>query len=70
MAVQGAAASIGRISHPSLDERSNLGMTARDRVPPFSHAGWSPALDRPGPVRLLSFVAASRPGRLEAAEGV
>jgi len=53
MAVKGAAPSTGRINPPSLDERLNLGMTARDRTPRSSHAGWSPAPDRPDPVSLL-----------------
>src|SRR5689334_11031431 len=44
---------IRRISHPSLDERLNQGRTARDRTPPSSHVGWSPATDRPDPVALL-----------------
>ncbi|HYX60684.1 MAG TPA: DUF2252 domain-containing protein [Streptosporangiaceae bacterium] len=37
----------------SLDERLAKGRTARDRTPPSSHAGWSPAADRPDPVGLL-----------------
>ncbi len=53
MAVTGAAPSIGRINQLSLDERLNLGKTARDRTPPSSHARWIPAPDRPDPVRLL-----------------
>jgi len=48
-----AAPRIRRISHPSLDERLAKGRTARDRTPPASHAGWSPAADRPDPVGLL-----------------
>ena len=52
-APQGAAPRIRRIKHPSLDERLNQGRTARDRTPPSSHAGWSPAADRPDPVGLL-----------------
>jgi uncharacterized protein (DUF2252 family) len=53
MAVKGAAPRTGRINHPSLDERLNLGVTAQDRTPLSSHAGWSPASDRPDPVSLL-----------------
>ncbi|MGH3198720.1 MAG: DUF2252 domain-containing protein [Streptosporangiaceae bacterium] len=49
----GAAPRIRRISRPSLDERLDKGKTARDRTPPSSHAGWSPAPDRPDPVGLL-----------------
>ena len=50
---QGAAPRVRRIKHPSLDERLSQGLTARDRTPPSSHAGWSPAADRPDPVGLL-----------------
>jgi uncharacterized protein (DUF2252 family) len=50
---RGAAPGARRIRHPSLDERLNQGRTARDRTPPSSHAGWSPAADRPDPVGLL-----------------
>jgi len=49
-----AAPRIRRIKHPSLDERLNLGRTARDRTPRSGHAGWRPAADRPDPVRLLA----------------
>ena len=47
------APKIRRISHPSLDERMGKGRMARDRTTPSSHAGWSPAADRPDPVGLL-----------------
>ena len=53
MAVKAAARGNRRISQPSLDERLGQGRAARDRTPPSSHAGWSPAADRPDPVRLL-----------------
>src|SRR5580693_1907117 len=53
MAVKEAAPRYRRINHPSLDERLAQGRTARDRTPPSSHAGWSPAADRPDPVGLL-----------------
>ena len=53
MAVKEAAPSSRRINHLSLDERLDQGRTARDRTPPSSHAGWSPAADRPDPVGLL-----------------
>jgi len=49
----GAAPRIRRIKHLSLDERLSQGRTARDSTPPSSHAGWSPAADRPDPVGLL-----------------
>src|SRR3984885_15471821 len=53
MAVKEAASRSRRINHLSLDERLGQGRTARDRTPPSSHAGWSPAPDRPDPVSLL-----------------
>jgi Uncharacterized protein conserved in bacteria (DUF2252) len=53
MAVKEAAPSSRRINHPSLAERLDRGRTARDRTPPSSHTGWSPAADRPDPVGLL-----------------
>src|SRR6185436_16512076 len=37
----------------SIDQRRANGEEARDRTPPSSHAGWSPAADRPDPVALL-----------------
>jgi len=49
----GAAPRIRRIRHLSVDERLNQGRAARDSTPPSSHAGWSPAADRPDPVGLL-----------------
>src|SRR5438067_7750468 len=52
-APKAAAPRIRRISHLSLDERLGQGRTARDRTPPSSHAGWTPAADRPDPVGLL-----------------
>src|SRR5213078_1791911 len=52
-APKATAPRIRRISHLSLDERLAKGRTARDHTPPSSHAGWSPAADRPDPVGLL-----------------
>jgi uncharacterized protein (DUF2252 family) len=52
-APKAAAPRTRRISHLNLDERLAQGRTARDRTPPSSHAGWSPAADRPDPVGLL-----------------
>jgi hypothetical protein len=52
MAVEEAAPRYRRINHPSLDERLDQGRTARDRTSPSSHAGWSPAADRPDPAGL------------------
>jgi uncharacterized protein (DUF2252 family) len=42
-----------RVPHLSVDERRAKGKEARDRTPPSSHAGWTPASDRPDPVGLL-----------------
>ena len=53
MGVKEAAPRSREINHLSLDERLGQGRTARDRTPPSSHAGWSPAADRPDPVSLL-----------------
>jgi uncharacterized protein (DUF2252 family) len=50
---KGAAPRTRRVSHLSLDERLNRGRMARDRTPPSSHAGWTPAADRPDPIGLL-----------------
>ncbi|HEY1324804.1 MAG TPA: DUF2252 family protein, partial [Streptosporangiaceae bacterium] len=52
-APRAAAPRIRRIRHLSLDERLNQGRAARDGTPASSHAGWSPAADRPDPVALL-----------------
>jgi uncharacterized protein (DUF2252 family) len=52
-APRGPTPRIRRIKHSTLDERLNQGRTARDSTPPSSHAGWSPATDRPDPVGLL-----------------
>ena len=41
------------IAHLSIDDRRARGKQARDRIPLASHAGWSPAGDRPDPVALL-----------------
>jgi uncharacterized protein (DUF2252 family) len=42
-----------RVQHLSIDERKALGKEAGNRTPPSSHAGWTPAADRPDPVALL-----------------
>src|ERR1700748_1535080 len=52
-APKAAAPRTRRITPPSIAERLVQGRTARDRTPPSSHAGWSPATDRPDPVALL-----------------
>ncbi len=42
-----------RAEHLSLEERRARGEAARLRIPPSSHAGWSPREDRRGPVNLI-----------------
>ena len=42
-----------KVEHLSLEERTALGEAARDRVPPSSHAGWTPTPDRRSPVDLI-----------------
>ena len=49
-----------RIEHPSVDERKTLGKSSRKQVPLSSHAGWTPATDRPDPVALLEEQNATR----------
>ena len=41
------------ITHPSVEERTQMGLDARKRTPRSSHAKWRPATDRPDPVDLL-----------------
>ena len=41
------------IAHPSLADRRAHGLDARAKTPPSSHAGWTPAPDRPDPIALL-----------------
>src|SRR6187399_989140 len=41
------------IKHPSVAERKALGKGSRDTAALTSHAGWTPAADRPDPVGLL-----------------
>ena len=49
-----------RIEHLSVEKRKAHGKDAREEVPPSSHAGWTPAADRPDPVALLEEQDASR----------
>ena len=51
---------MSKIEHPSVEERKAAGKRARDRAAPDSHAGWTPAADRPDPVALLEAQDASR----------
>jgi uncharacterized protein (DUF2252 family) len=42
-----------KVEHLSLKERTARGEAARDRIPPSSHAGWSPRPDRHDPLDLI-----------------
>ena len=44
---------LDEVPHPTLDERIERGRAAREHAPLSSHAGWTPAADRPDPVDLL-----------------
>jgi uncharacterized protein (DUF2252 family) len=44
---------VRRIAHPSVADRRAKGSDARNSTPLSSHAGWTPATDRPDPVALL-----------------
>jgi hypothetical protein len=44
---------IGKVPHPTLEERHEAGKAARERTPRLSHEAWVPADDRPDPVALL-----------------
>ncbi len=48
------------IAHPGVDDRRAKGSEARNRTPLSSHAGWTPAADRPDPVALLEEQDATR----------
>ena len=64
-----------KIEHPSVEKRKAHGKEAREQVPPSSHAGWTPAADRPDPVALLEEQNATRepdlvPGAPRADDGL
>jgi uncharacterized protein (DUF2252 family) len=48
------------VAHPSVAERKERGKRARDVAARASHAGWTPAADRPDPVALLQEQDADR----------
>ena len=48
------------VVHESVDERSERGRAARDRVPRSAHRGWTPADHRADPVALLEAQNATR----------
>ena len=50
----------GRISHPSVDERTARGKAARSIVPRSSHADWEPPRERRSPEAVLLEQAATR----------
>jgi len=52
--------SVTKIAHPSVEERRAHGKAARERALPASHAGWTPAADRPDPIALLEEQNATR----------
>ena len=60
------------IAHPSVDDRRAQGLAARDRTPPSSHSGWTPAGDRPDQNErdYQAFTKAIGSGRLQAREGI
>src|SRR4051794_2788040 len=43
-----------KVPHPSLDERRERGLRAREQTPPAAHQGWAPAPRRPKPAKLLA----------------
>ena len=49
-----------KVEHPSVEERRAQGKKLRKKVSPSSHAGWTPAADRPDPVALLEEQNATR----------
>lgn len=50
----------GKVSHPTLEERREVGKAARKRMPRSNLEGWGPASDRPDPVALLEEQDATR----------
>ena len=42
-----------KVKHPSVEKRLAKGKGCREQTPVSSHAGWTPAPDRPDPVALL-----------------
>ncbi|HSO16711.1 MAG TPA: DUF2252 domain-containing protein [Arthrobacter sp.] len=42
-----------KVKHPSVEKRLAEGKGCREKTPVSSHAGWTPATDRPDPVALL-----------------
>jgi len=50
----------GKVSHPTLEERREVGKAARKRMPRSNLEGWGPASDRQDPVALLEEQDATR----------
>ena len=44
---------VSKVEHPTVEERKARGKGSREKTPVSSHAGWTPAADRPDPVALL-----------------
>src|SRR6266536_4800826 len=59
-AVEVQTMAVRSIAHPGVDDRRAKGSEARNRTPLSSHAGWTPAADRPDPVALLEEQDATR----------
>src|SRR6266699_2470908 len=59
-AVEVRTMAVRSIAHPGVDDRRAKGSEARNRTPLSSHAGWTPAADRPDPVALLEKQDATR----------
>jgi uncharacterized protein (DUF2252 family) len=59
-AVEVRTMAVRSIAHPGVDDRRAEGREARNRTPLSSHAGWTPAADRPDPVALLEEQDATR----------
>jgi uncharacterized protein (DUF2252 family) len=51
---------MNKIVYPSIEEREARGRKAGELTPASSHAGWSPAADRPDPVALIEAQNATR----------
>ena len=52
--------SAARVDHHTVEERIELGKSARGDVPRSTHAAWEPRRDRPSPVELLEEQARTR----------
>ena len=55
---------VGRVSHPSVEERATRGRDARSKVPRSEHAAWEPSAGRRAPEDVLLEQAAGRVAEL------